>query len=329
MGWLGKALGGGLGLGLGPIGAVVGANKGSELEDKFNEGQAGVDAGNSLANNPGIQNLIKEAQMSNDPAIRAAIQNYATGQGSLQDVLASDSSGHLSRALATDPSTGSKMATDQVQNNPLLSSVFGKGGLNDRLDTEEQELASRGWTMKPEDYEAYGQASDETARLASQEEASLSQALASRGLAAAPSGAAQVGFTGIQGNKFERLASAQRKIADDRMKMNQERLTGVRNQMMQGNQLAQGAIKDQFGRNLQGVQQHQTTNRDAANAGAMQQGQQNIQFEQQQNTQGPSLGEILGTTAGTLAGGVLGGPKGAQMGMTLGSALGSTSGKRV
>jgi hypothetical protein len=233
--------------------------------------------------------------------------------------------------LYMDPSTGTLAATDQVQNNPLFKSMLGKGGLNDRLDTEEQDLAKRGFSMQPEDYEAYGQASGDTARLYGQEENSLAQALASRGLSAGASGAAGVGFSGLQGNKTERLASAQRKIADDRMKTNMERLNNTRNAMMQGNKLAQSAVDDQFQRNVTGVNNYQNTLQNSAHAAQMEQGQENTGFDQEEATRGPSWGEFGMSLAGPALGAGLGavtGGAGAGLGASLGQALGGTAAKK-
>ena len=228
----------------------------------------------------------------------------------------------------TDPSTGTLVATDQVKNNDLFKGIFGDGGLNDRLLTEEKDLAGRGFSLTGEDHEAYGQASAETARMFGQEEASLSQALAARGLAAAPSGAAGVGFSGLMGNKSERLAGAQRKIADDRMKMNQERLSATRNFAMEGNRLAQAAVGDQFGRNRQGVNDYNNTLKDTAHAGQILQGQENVGFEQVEATRGPTLGEaamgVLGGAASAGIGAATGG-----IGTGIGSAIGGSLGSKL
>lgn len=221
----------------------------------------------------------------------------------------------------TDPSTGTLVATEQVQNNPLFSGMFGKGGMNDRMMEEEKQLASRGFSLQPEDYEAYGQAAGDTARMFGAEEQNLSQALAARGLASAPSGAAGVGFSGLMGNKSERLASAQRKIADDRMKMNQQRLESVRGFAQKGNALAQQAVGDQFSRNRQGVNDYQTSLKDSVNAAKMMQDQENTGFEQVEQTRGPSFGEIAMGTLGTAAGAGLGAATGG-IGTSLGTAAG-------
>jgi hypothetical protein len=222
--------------------------------------------------------------------------------------------------LFTDPTTGTLAATDQVKNNDLFKGVFGEGGLNDRILSEEQDLAKRGFSLQPEDYEAYGQASNETARMFGQEENSLAQALAARGLSAAPSGAAGVAFSGLMGNKHERLASAQRKIADDRMKMNLERLNSARNFAMEGNKLAQAAVGDQFARNRQGVNDYNNTLKDSANAARMAQEQENVGFEQVEATRGPTFGEFMGDL-GSMALGNFGGGLGKAAGSSLGERL--------
>ncbi len=175
--------------------------------------------------------------------------------------------------LATDPLSGSTLATGQVMNNPLLKKAFANqdamneslGGMRNKAMGEESELASRGFSLQPEDHEAYGQASGQLARLFGSQEQDLAQSLAARGLSAAPSGAAGVGFSGLQGNKFEQLAGLQRQIADQRMNMNQQRLTQTRDYLTKLNQQQQsglsdalsqrrGAIDEQFGRQMAGVQ---------------------------------------------------------------------------
>lgn len=204
--------------------------------------------------------------------------------------------------LFQDPTTGSIAATEQVRGNDILKGTFGEGGLQDRLLAEEKDLGSRGYSLKPEDYEAYGQASDETARMFGQEESGLANALASRGLAAGDSGAAGVGYSGLMGNKSERLASAQRKIANDRMNMNQQRLQAVRSQALQTAQQGASAIQDQYGRNQQGIGAYKDNLKDALTVGQMEQGQENAAFGQREATRGPTLGEV-GLSLGTRAAG--------------------------
>lgn len=205
----------------------------------------------------------------------------------------------LVNGMATDPLTGTKFATEQVQNNPLLSGMFGAGGMQDRMGAEEKDLSTRGYSLKPEDYEAYGQASDNIARMFGGQEQSISQALASRGLAAGGSGGAGTAYSGMMGNKFEQLASNQRQIAQQRMEMNRQRLNDVRGTLLKTNALGESAVQDQFGRNLTGTQNYSNTLKDAAHAGQIEQDQENKGFEQQQASQSPGLGEILMSLGGS------------------------------
>lgn len=230
--------------------------------------------------------------------------------------------------IFTDPTTGSIAATEQVQDNNILKGTFGEGGLQDRLLAEEKDLGARGYKLKPEDYEAYGQASDETARMFGQEESGLANALASRGLAAGASGAAGVGYSGLMGNKSERLASAQRKIADDRMNMNRQRLNDVRSQALQTAQQGAQAIDQQYGRNQQGISSYKDNLKDALTVGQMEQGQENQGFQQKESTRGPTMGEIgmqLGTSAVGAGLGAATGGIGTAAGQSLGSAINPNS----
>lgn len=181
-----------------------------------------------------------------------------------------------------NPESATQVATGQVQSNPMLSGVFGQGGTMDRTNKEEQDLASRGFSLKPEDYEAYGQASGDIARQFGQSDQSMAQALSDRGLS--NSGAAGAAFTGSQGNKMEQLAGIQRKIANDRMNMNMQRLGQTRNFLSGLNQQAGNEIGNQFGRNIQGNQQF--LNNSAAAQGMLgnMQGQDNEALGQRQQT---------------------------------------------
>lgn len=282
-----------------------------------------------------------------DPKLADAMRKYSKGEGSVTSLiegLGQDRQKELADAtakgdwtkvetlnrdaeqdrfraheFATDPLTGTKFATEQVQDNPLLSGVFGKGGMQERMLSEEQNLASRGWSMQPEDNEAYGQASDEIARLTAQEEGGIAQALASRGLAAAPSGAAGVAYSGLQGNKFERLAASQRKIADDRMKMNRERLNDVRNLSLETTRMGEQAVGNQFERNRQGANDYQNTLQNAVKAAQIKQQQADTEFQQREQTRGPSFGEVLGGVATAGLGAATGG-----LGTAIGTGLGSS-----
>ena len=219
--------------------------------------------------------------------------------------------------LFSNPLTATKAASEQVMGNELFGDYFKQGGIQSQRQAEEKELASRGYSLQPEDHEAYGQASDEIARLFGQQETSLAQALANKGLASGPSGAAAVSFSGLMGNKNEQLAGQQRKIAQQRMETNMQRLNAVRGAVDQANQQAQGALKDQRAANQQGYDNHRNTLKDAVTAGQAEQEQANTEHQQYQDSQGPSFGEVLGGIGGGLAGAVGGG-----LGTGIGGALG-------
>jgi len=173
--------------------------------------------------------------------------------------------------LFTDPALGSRIATGEVQNNPMLGQLFGQGGTLDRTNAEEQRLASQGFQLTPEDHEAYGQASGNIARLFGSQENDLAKSLASRGLSAGASGAAGAQFSGLQGNKYEQLAKAQTDIANQRMNNTMQRLGQTRQFL--GQMAGQGAqaINDQYARQSGGVSQ----NRNAlAQSAGIEQGQQ-------------------------------------------------------
>ncbi len=306
---------------MGPVVGAANVVSGGKITNKLGGvlfGKDGKPLDNTLAGNAGYQGLNSDAAAQNDPALQAAM-DQAAQSGDLSSVLAT---GAGARGASVDPRLGSVLAAKQVQDNPLSAGYFGKGGMSDRMLDEEKDLSSRGYSMQPEDNEAYGQASDEIARLGGQEEASLSRALADRGLAAGPNGAAAVGFSGLQGNKFERLAGAQRKIAGDRMKSNQERLTAVRNQSMQMGKQGQDALNDQYTRNLQGIQDRRKGFESAEAAGVDMQNQNNQSQMFKEKTKKPgAAGEIM-AAGGAALGGMLGGPQGAQLGGSLGGALG-------
>jgi hypothetical protein len=265
--------------------------------------------------NIALDQLNDRNAISADPGANAAIGGYGSGGMSLADALSSsglqgDKLDALRDSLATGSTTGSRMATDQVQSNPILAQLYGKGGQLDQATQSATDLNSRGWSLTPQDNEAYGQASDNTARLFGQQENSLAQSLASHGLATGASGAATVGYTGLAGNKNEQLASSQRQIANDRMNMNQQRLTATRNYVNQLSGGANTAIQDQYGRQLQGAQQKNNE----LSSGAQLNNQNNqIQQKAAEDTyesSGPTLGQALGS-------GLASGLSGAAFGQTM------------
>lgn len=123
-------------------------------------------------------------------------------------------------------------AEKAVQEGAFTKDLFGKDGLQSQISKEGTDLASRGYSLQPQDYEAYGQTAGDVSRLFGQQEQATSQNLARRGLMSAGSGAAGAAFSGIQGNKNEMLAQAQTNIAQKRMADTQQRLQANRNMQM-------------------------------------------------------------------------------------------------
>lgn len=283
--------------------------------------------------NPALAALNARSMVGGMHGASGELAQYGMGDKSLRDTLAFGTEGPFKGAqqeafldnLATDPMSGSRFATEQVMNNPMLSQLYGKGGALERYGKEEQELASRGFSLKPEDHEAYGQASGNIARMFGSQEQSLAQSLANRGLAASPSGAAGVEYTGLAGNKMEQLQSAQRQIADARMKMNLERLNSTRAALQNMGNSGQAAIQDQYGRQLAGVQRKDQNYQNAA-ALQMQQNaaanQANMaEMQDKRGAKGMTLGQAFGQGLLSSAGNI-----GAAPGKFASSAAGSLGG---
>jgi hypothetical protein len=274
----------------------------------------------------------------------------------------------ISDLLTTNPIAAQRYLTDTIQEGPDTARLFGKGGEMDKsiaatdefmgqgreadkyageIAQGEKDLASRGYSLKPEDYEAYGQMSDELARSFGGQEKGAAAALAARGLGATSSGNAGTLFSGIQGNKAEQLAGAQRKVANDRMNMNLQRLQAQRSflgqqqnaanakyglaQGSRGQTTALGGLQEQaksdlFNRSMGGRQQTAAEMEAAAGKQLQQQGmnqqQVNTQFEQNEATRPPSFGEVLGNVAGGALGLGVGAATGG-LGAGIGKAAGS------
>lgn len=221
----------------------------------------------------------------------------------------------MENQLFVDPQTAGLAAAQQVQSNPLLSGMFAKGGIQDQRQAQEQQLASRGYSLQPEDYEAYGQASDQIARQYGGMENSLGQALANHGLSAGGGGAA-VAYSGLQGNKLEQLGNQQRQIAQARMSTNLARLTQAQSAVNQGATLANSALDQQEKTNFGGVDEYNSMLKQALSAAEDNQTQINTQYGAQGPGFGTTLGQgaagsFVGKAAGTLgtaaAGAVFGG----------------------
>jgi hypothetical protein len=140
-----------------------------------------------------------------------------------------------------------KDAEKGVQEGAFTKSLFGEGGVQSQLTKEGADLASRGYSLQPQDYEAYGQTAGDVSRLFGQQEQSAAASLARRGLGSGASGAAGAAFSGIKGNKNEMLAQAQTQIAQKRMADTNQRL--MQNRALQSQLASQGVNmqRDRFG----------------------------------------------------------------------------------
>lgn len=248
-----------------------------------------------------LQDLVQGAG-NKDPRLNAqlqdAVQKQAVDQAAFSHLKGTQEFDPARvNELFTNPLTGMRAATDQVREGALTSGMFGAGGLLEQRQASEKDLMSRGYSLQPEDHEAYGQASDNIARMFGKSENSLGQALARRGLSTGASGAAVSGFSGLQGNKLEQLAGQQRQIAQARMQSNLQRLTAMQAAVNQGQGLAQDATQQQFNANQTGVRSYNDMLKDSAAAGQREQEQENTDFQQHEATKGPGIGDILGGVA--------------------------------
>lgn len=211
---------------------------------------------NPTTANAGLEQLNAENAMITGKGYQQRLSDVQSGKMSLADAQAGLKGAQL-EDFNTQGITGSRVAADEVRNNPLLANLYGEGGLQGRLTSEEQNLASRGYSLQQPDYEAYGQASGDIARQFGQQEQDTTKALARRGLGGTSSGSAGAAFSGLAGNKNEMLAKAQTDIAQKRMADTTQRLQSTR--AMMGQLGAQGASlqDDQYNRQLSGAKNRQ------------------------------------------------------------------------
>lgn len=191
------------------------------------------------------------------------------------------------RAIADNP----QFAGQSVQGDPILGQLFGKGGTMDQSVGQEHDLATRGYSLQPEDYEAYGQGSGNIARMFGAQEQGLAQDLASRGLS--NSGVAGQQFSGMYGNKQEQLAGLQTNIAQKRMEMNQSRLRDMQQFVSSLGGQAQSAEQGAFGRAMDANKNNY--NQAMGVIGGVQ-GQENEQISQQ-NEGSHSSADLAGVNA--------------------------------
>jgi len=187
--------------------------------------------------------------------------------------------------LFSSPLTAGRAAAEQIQTNPLFAGMFGEGGIQSQRQAQEKELGSRGYSLQPEDYEAYGQAAGQIARQYGGYEGALTQALAARGLEGG-GGAPTAAFSGLMGNKLEQLAGQQRQIAQQRMAMNLQRLAEVRGAVDAAQQQGLATYGTQLTANQQGIENRRNQLKDAVAAISAVQGQENTGFDQNEATSG-------------------------------------------
>lgn len=205
--------------------------------------------------NAGTTALKGYTDAQNSANVQKIMQDMQAGKISLAEAMARTSNPAEQAALASSPIGSTLVASEQLRTDPLTRGQFGEGGSLSQALAQEKDLGSRGFSLQPEDYEAYGQASGNIARQFGQTENSLAQALASRGLAQGGSGIAQAQFTGLQGSKNEQLGQMQRQIADDRMKSNLERLNSTRQYLTNLGGLGQQALGGIRSANISGMGQ--------------------------------------------------------------------------
>jgi hypothetical protein len=262
------------------------------------------------------------------------IMNYAKQleEGAMGD-LGGDYQHDIETLMATDPTTASKYAVDRLkQDDPFFNTIADQHKKSAQmLDEDREKMGGAGneWALNEDDFKAYGQESDQIARLFGSQEQSLAQALADRGLAEAPSGQAGAAFSGLLGNKNEQLARAQHNIVQNRIKTARDQINqrAQLNAQVMGQAGAQGenAISNQYQRQM--GSQNQGFNQQMQVIGAdqkqqqMDQDQANAAFEQRQQTAEDSgLGSIVGAGVGSLTGAFTGG-LGSTIGKNMGSAL--------
>lgn len=222
----------------------------------------------------------------------STVKSEQTLQGYLDSIDSANRSG--AQKYATTLGLGPDASLNDVASQLGIGPEYLK-----QLQDEQNKLATEGYGLNQNDYEAYGQASGNIARLFGQQEQNLAQSLADRGLGGVTSGVGASQFSGLMGNKNEQLARAQQDIAQNRMQMNQQRLAQTRNFLAQlGNQRT-GLVEGQTDRNV-GQQNAITGMR--ANAAQLAQGLEGAQnqgqmasLEDQRNSKGKTLLEGLGS----------------------------------
>lgn len=258
--------------------------------------------------NAGLDAMNADIELSKNSTLNKAIRDISSG-GSLKDALKTVENMQNQQAvlgqLASSPIAGYNIAAQQVQQNPLMSGMFGQGGLQDQSIAKTQELMNRGYSLQPEDYEAYGQAQNQIARMFGAQENNLANALAMRGMGASSSAPGAAQFSGLYGNKAEQLGQMQQQIAQRRMDTNMQRLGQMQNFVSNMQAQANAAQQGAFNANMQGQQARQNLNQAAAgqatNAFSAQQAVDQAAMNSKLANKEQGLGDLLSQGIGKAA----------------------------
>jgi len=263
------------------ISSIVGGGAGAVGGLFANQKEGGTDTGNALLNRNNIAGL-QQIQQSD-------INNTRGYEGN---------------------------ATQDLQGNGILGGLYGKGGTLDQTIGQQSQQANQPWALTDQDKSSYGQASGDIARQFGQSDQNLSQALSDRGMT--NSGAAGAAFSGAQGNKMEQLGQLQTQIANNRQKMNMDRLGQTQSFLSNLGGQANQAINAEQDRGIGKASAYNKMTEQQYNmAGGLlgkYQDQQNTGLQQQQQTaHGSVLGNVTGGfAAGSMAGAAAGGGGGGQ-----------------
>lgn len=314
------------------------------------KGKSGENFYKKGMNTGGMGQAMFQGKALMQPGIQKALQDYAKGkislgraqeearvaykklQGSDPNAGTWDPSFFTSLAQST-PGASERMQKDYLKSDPQMSKLFGRKGLTDQLSGESRYLADEarnlretGFGLQEDDRTAFGQAAGDITRQYGQQESNIANALAQRGLSG--SGAAIASFAGLQGNKMEQLAKAQKNIADARYERNLQRLqenlsriNAARTQLQNLGGMSQDIAQQRINQGYQDMaakqQMYMTPWMLKNDLWAKQQDQANKAFQQQQDTKSKGL---LGSAVSAIGGAATGG-FGAAIGGSLGKSL--------
>lgn len=270
--------------------------------------------------NPALRQANLDIQALKNPAISKAAMDLQSGKISLNEALQILSGGPNQNlnigALSSGPISGNLVAQLQTMQGPQTSAMFGDKGLLSQSIGSAEDLMKRGYSLQPEDYEAYGQAQGNIGRMFGAQEQNLSNALAMRGLGASSSAPGAAQFSGLYGNKAEQLGQMQQQIAQQRMQTNMQRLGQMQNFIQGAQGLAQQSTQNNLAGNMGGVQSernYQLGTAGAATSAYGAQAQDAQAANASQNANRPKgLGDFLQAGIGQgVQGGISGGISGA------------------